>query len=135
MSGYQTLSEIRSVWEPDSFRKRRKPDVRFSDVYCTYLLLRQLVSLIMSLACPIPKRRRREKDSCPPSICQTFTNWTLTPKSLRDCQRIFRYSKFEIPKNPDFRCPKTVWRISNSYLKSGHRSPNFAAGLDHFIYF
>ena len=35
LSGYQTLSEIRTISQPDTFRKRRNPDVRFSDVYCS----------------------------------------------------------------------------------------------------
>ena len=34
-SGFQTTSESRTVWEPEAFRKRRNPDVLFSDVYCT----------------------------------------------------------------------------------------------------
>ena len=34
MSGYQTLFEIRTISQPEAFRKRRNPDVWFSDVYC-----------------------------------------------------------------------------------------------------
>jgi hypothetical protein len=37
VSGFQITSEIRTVWEPDDFRKRRNPDVRISDVYCIYV--------------------------------------------------------------------------------------------------
>ena len=33
---FRQSSEIRSVWEPDVIQKRRKPDVRFSDVYCKF---------------------------------------------------------------------------------------------------
>ena len=28
-------SEIRTFWEPDNFQKRRNPDVRILDIYCT----------------------------------------------------------------------------------------------------
>ena len=34
LSGYQTLSEIRTVLEPDRSEKCRNPDVRILDVYC-----------------------------------------------------------------------------------------------------
>ena len=37
LSGYQTLSEIRTISQPDTFRKRRNPDVRFLDVYCIHI--------------------------------------------------------------------------------------------------
>ena len=39
MSGYQTLSEIRTILQPDNFRKRRNPDVRISDTHCICIFI------------------------------------------------------------------------------------------------
>ena len=35
MSGFQTLFEIRTIQQPEALQKRRNPDVRISDSYCT----------------------------------------------------------------------------------------------------
>ena len=39
MSGYRTIVRNPDVLEPDNFRKRRNPDVQFSDVDCTFNIL------------------------------------------------------------------------------------------------
>ena len=33
-----TLSEIRTVWEWNTFQKRRNPNVRISHIYCTLFI-------------------------------------------------------------------------------------------------
>ena len=37
-SGYQTLSDNQTVWEPNDFPKRQNPNVRISDVHCMYIV-------------------------------------------------------------------------------------------------
>ena len=34
--GFQTLSEIRTVWQMNHFKKCRNPNVGISDIYCIY---------------------------------------------------------------------------------------------------